>query len=793
MLFSHIGPDKELSVHLAEVGQSSKKIVLYKNLKTKLINKRKLADISYILGVTHDFGKATGFFQKKLKHEINSEESKHGLISALFTYNVLKEFLDDDNIFPILGFMIVKKHHGNLENLEKSIAVLPNKKNIILEQLKSLEKNLGELRIIYRALLPWLNLDGMIRLMKEEAEDNFIDLKKEKFELENKLEEMNIEENIELFLLVNFLFSCLIDTDKKSAAGILNLSLYREIEDINFVDFYLKKISQNRKELRINKLRDEFYACVVKNKRLGQGNFYSVTAPTGIGKTLAGYSAALKLKNMQKRRIIYCLPFTAIIDQTHSRLKEVLIKNLGAKEFFKNESSYLLKHHYLAEKKIISEELEKYSQWLTLNDLLLTENWESTNVVSTFLQLFHSIIGYKNKFLKKFHNIVNSIIILDEPQNIPLDYWVLIEKIFMVLAERFDTKIIFMTATQPYIFNKDKTVELSKADFMKHELTERNVLKINKKARSLDEFLRYFLKNFNKEIDRYLFVLNTRKSAIELFKKLKGTKKLAEYKKISLTNNLIPKHREEKIEEINKFKGKIMVVSTQLIEAGVDIDFDYVYRDFAPLDSIIQTAGRCNRHGIRGLGTVEVVTLVNDKEKRFADFIYDYDQLEFTKEVLEKNSYKNSEFAGLVNDFFSKCERKRKSEKILNAIKHLDYEDDEETELVCPISKFRLIQKEPYLSEVFVPFGVEGKAILSEYKNLLKPETKNIDAIKKFEKLVKLKPKIRRYVVLVNNEELNKTPVESLQDNLYYLDLDSKTINSFYNREIGITFLDNIL
>jgi len=181
---------------------------------------------------------------------------------------------------------------------------------------------------------------------------------------------------------------------------------------------------------------------------------YSLNLPTGMGKTLIGLSFALKLKDKLKQndimpRIVYALPFLSIIDQ-NSNIFEEVIKSNGISA----DSKLLLRHHHLSDVyyKIDEDELEPDKAEI------LIEGWNSEIIITTFMQLFHTIITNKNRGIRKFHRLANSIIILDEVQSIPTRYWALMRKIFDVVTEMLNAHLIISTATEPFMFDRNKVL-----------------------------------------------------------------------------------------------------------------------------------------------------------------------------------------------------------------------------------------------------------------------------------------------------------------------------------------------
>ncbi|MGB2843026.1 MAG: CRISPR-associated helicase Cas3' [Halobacteriota archaeon] len=459
----------------------------------------------------------------------------------------------------------------------------------------------------------------------------------------------------------------MIDSDKKHAGHIREIERKELPEGLVEEYLGLPEFKEENKS-NINHIRNEIRRSVLKNirdpKNINQ-RIFTLTAPTGTGKTLTSLSAALILRNKLKEafklenepRIIYSLPFTSIIDQNYNVFDGVLSQ---IKDFEKRESEYLLKHHHLSEIFYKTGSINKEKD--VDESLVLIESWESEIIVTTFIQLFHTLIGYKNRSLKKFHNIVNSIIILDEVQNIPIEYWKLTGEVLTAITRYFNCRIILMTATKPLIFEEGTYKELVDGYESYFNMVELNrvCLKIDSDGGQIPEFCNS-LDDWSK--NSYLFVLNTINSSLEFYKAI--INRIQElglaFKVCYLSTNIIPKERRQRIEKIKEAINngqKIAVVSTQLIEAGVDIDCDCVCRDMGPLDSIIQVAGRCNRNKRLEQSDMYLLNLVSEGNKPFTG-IYDPVLLDVVRQILnDKSQIPESGFLKLINEFFEVAKAK---------------------------------------------------------------------------------------------------------------------------------------
>ena len=244
---------------------------------------------------------------------------------------------------------------------------------------------------------------------------------------------------------------------------------------------------------------------------------FTITAPTGSGKTLAALASAFILRNKLEKsgiarpRIIYALPFTSIVDQTYGTIREVLSTYQTDKNYSTPPSSWLLKHHHLAEN-IYHTAGESDMESLSLDkSLLLIESWQSEIIVTTFVQLLHTFVGNENRMLKKFHRLQNSILILDEVQNIPVEYWPLVENVLREACHHLGTRVLLLTATRPEWFGKDEILELGGADLQirrRFATLDRVTITANLEPFTVEELAVNFQKQYNSD-QSYLVILNT--------------------------------------------------------------------------------------------------------------------------------------------------------------------------------------------------------------------------------------------------------------------------------------------
>ncbi|MBP3717246.1 MAG: CRISPR-associated helicase Cas3' [Paludibacteraceae bacterium] len=407
--------------------------------------------------------------------------------------------------------------------------------------------------------------------------------------------------------LMRMLYSCLVDADFLDTENFMmhEQSRLREsksslMELYPLLQDYLDNLKKNAKATAVNKIRQEIQdACIRESE--GETGFYSLTVPTGGGKTLSSLLWAFKhaIKN-GKKRIIIAIPYTSIIVQTASILRNIF----GERN--------VLEHH----SNVDPDKLKDGGNKDKLK--LATENWDAPIIVTTNVQLFESMFASHSSRCRKLHNICKSVLILDEVQTLPTDFLQPIVDSLDTYKRLFDVSVLFTTASQPVLegthIGVNPRVKLEGLENIKeiipsnanlHDRLRRVKLVFKDEYPStyddiVDEIAQY---------DRVLCVVNTRRDAKEIFERLPN-----DGINIHLSRMMCPAHISKEIERIrtsleDSTNKVVRVVSTQLIEAGVDIDFPVVFRQEAGLDSILQAAGRCNREGKQQMGTTYVFSL----------------------------------------------------------------------------------------------------------------------------------------------------------------------------------------
>lgn len=544
---------------------------------------------AYLAGLWHDLGKYRPGFQRYLQQsddpdahiesKVGGREKTHSAAGALWAIQTLGEShgANGARAARVLAYLIAG-HHAGLDDWNGGLNERLTKADSLIELQEALGAHPPESILSQCDFLPDLSqIPG--------GSAGFA-------------------------LWTRLLFSCLVDADFLDTEAHFDAGKparrdgFPTLEQMRAaLDEYMtaKTTAIGATASTVNTLRaDILRQC--RDKATLSAGFFSLTVPTGGGKTLSSLAFALKhTQTHGKRRVIYAIPYTSIIEQTVDVFREVF-KDLG--------DEVLIEHHSQADAADKDE---------TARSRLACENWDAPLIVTTNVQLFESLFAAKTSRCRKLHNLVNSVIVLDEAQQLPPEFLQPILDVLNLLVKHYGVTVVLCTATQPALSTTDYF------DASKNLQGLENVREIIDDPDALFDVLKRVNVQLPQdwslstpwadiaqqltEEDCVLAIVSTRKAARELQRLLPpGT--------LHLSALMCGAHRKAVIDQIKarlkaKREGKdlepLRVVSTQLVEAGVDIDFPVVYRALAGLDSIAQAAGRCNREGrLDGKGRVVV-------------------------------------------------------------------------------------------------------------------------------------------------------------------------------------------
>lgn len=708
-----------------------------------------VADIAELAGWLHDIGKFSPEFQKYLKQchmaVLNKTPKPRPGTAEHKSVGARAALLSESSTAEALLALCVAGHHGGLMNC-------------------------NEISGFLQEACPEGRASGLLDIARTHCEqfpESF------KAELPLTIQSSN-EAKLQLEMLCRFVFSCLVDADALDCEAHFepDIAQTRTREAIPLamvINKWLNSLTVSQDTLMkdapdwpVNRVRKQVYQDCLSAAD-GPRGVYSLTVPTGGGKTRSSLAFALHHARQHKLdRIIYAAPHTSIIDQTAAVFREVL------------GTEGILEHHSAVDAEARTAEGEKQTDAEAETELsaevrrrILAQNWDSPLVVTTTVQLLESLFSNRTSRCRKLHNIANSVIVLDEVQSLPLDLLEPLTSGLKHLVDMFGVTLVLCTATQPPL--QGESPALKGFD---------SVVPIIPEPKPLFEALKrvtYLTSNegpWNLEVltatirqqeTSCLVVMNTKKDALAVLDALGDPNAL------HLSTLLCSQHRKDILKKViqrleNHRAGKaepVHLVTTQVIEAGVDIDFPCVFRATAPLERIIQAAGRCNREGRR-----------TPEESRV--FIFDFEggsvprgdyrtSTDFTRSELVRNPEMDLSDPHLVTQYLAQ----------LLAYVNLDKEevqkDREYMRYATVAGKVRLIKEDTV--PVLVPYhkGVSADAQLTpeEFDRLVEA----IQAIEKRGKWIgrPIWQKITPLTVAPYRHQISGLPVAPLLEDTLYL------------------------
>ncbi len=555
-----------------------------------------LSNTCGLAGLLHDMGKFTDefcdYFWRSVSQQAYGQSvekgtvphGRHGAIMVMERYH--KGSIYEKITAEILA-MTICYHHGGMEDF-----LSPDLTIKLKEKTENKDERYQQaLNRFLERVCGYEELDALFHDSVNEIERIISQIIKNK----------EINNMFSIHLLVKYVYSCLIDADRydtylfMSKADEKSEIDYKELW-MNFSDHlsireksFLQKEHKTELEEKIAGLRNDILEQC-RTFSVNPSGIYTLTVPTGGGKTLSSLRYAIEHAiEYEKKHIMYILPFTTIIEQNAEEVRSIL----EAKE-------YLLEHHsnVLAEGEEDDDEFRRKYR-------LLTEQWDSPIIFTTMVQFLNTFFASGTQSMRRMHNISDSIIIFDEIQALPVKCISMFNETVKFLSEFAQNTVLLCTATQPLLHKVKNPLKVDGEiieDMIDkfHQFKRVEVLdKREKKKFTYDRLIDFIDEQIQAEVS-ILIILNTKITAENVFKKLKKQHDKTDLDLYYLSTNLCPLHRKENIAEIKerlKEGKKLICVSTQLIEAGVDISFSCVIRHIAGMDSIAQAAGRGNRHG----------------------------------------------------------------------------------------------------------------------------------------------------------------------------------------------------
>lgn len=565
-----------------------------------------LGRIAYVCGVLHDFGKYSQAFKKYLNDALSGKsvtrgEVPHAWEGALAILNAIGKEPATVGLADILANVVASHHGGLTDMISDSERVMPGRIDAHSKNHPDQMRDVMESKDV---------ADILARIDWNAVQSEFAEVRK------------RIGKNsFSLHLVVKLLFSCLVDADRCNAAGIDNPDSLPDWNEMGRrLDAKLVAFSETPEELKspLDKVRALISAQCYGQAPRAPGVF-TLSVPTGGGKTLSSLRFAIRhVRTNGLKRIVYVIPYLSIIDQTAREFRDI---------FGDNADDWILEHH---SNFILDSDEESCEKRYELG----TQRWDTPIVLTTMVQFLETIASNRASDLRKLHNMTETVFIFDEVQALPVHCIHLFTQAVNFLASIGKSSVVLCTATQPHLNNVGRPIRLSDSpslvslDESEKKLFKRtnfvNLTWENDSERTYTcEEIAELAQSKIKEGLSTLVILNTKAEAEAVF----NASSVCETKKFFLSTNLCSAHRLDILAEIRVIlkvreegheskTSPVLCVSTQLVEAGVDVSFDCVIRAEAGLDSIIQAAGRCNRHGKNPkLGEMIIVRVSDDEER----------------------------------------------------------------------------------------------------------------------------------------------------------------------------------
>ena len=646
------------------------------------------------LGLLHDAGKASAGFRKRLEGGKPVDHSTAGAKIAVDRYGAGGWFM----AYALIG------HHGGAPNGKVWSECSRSQSAFLRTPLKNrLESEIE-------------SYDAFFELM-ETGEIDLPDIVQLGAPMRpGRTFESTARKAFSVFVLEHFLYSSLVDSDYLDTERFMTpeASEAREARELANMEELLAKLESHMADLMekagdtpVNRARRSVYEDCLATAVQPSG-LYTMTVPTGGGKTLSSMAFGLRHAVEQgMERVIVAIPYTSIVEQTAATLKAIF----GAENVVEHHSNY--DFHDL-------DDEEKAKQRLAI------QNWDAPIVVTTNVQLFESLFSNKPGKSRKVHNMARSVVILDEAQTLPDELLKPSLAMLEELSAGYGSSIVLCTATQPALeglwpFGAEPREIVQRRDSFDEAFGERVAYESLGTIEQADLVERIAAHH------EVLCVVGTRGLARAVYDDvvaraaergdLSDVKRAFDEGYFHLSAFMIPAHRSAMLERIRKRldrKERCVVVSTQLVEAGVDVDFPEVYRELAGLDSVVQAAGRCNREGrLPGAGTVRVFELsINGERQKTETWLEKMKGI--ARDVIRENGGMVEE--GLIPAFFktrydSECldakgifQKTATRDLIFDRFETMPFEQ-------CALD-YRIIEDDSV--PVFVPWGAEGRALLKE-------------------------------------------------------------------------------
>ena len=808
---AHIKDNRKetLQEHTELANKYFEKIVEYKNLKPfferikNILNLKNQEEELYYKMIDdvvnfHDFGKINSQFQidKMLNEEILKMEDKynisgvlgsdHSLLSAsmFIAYYFGKitdliEIVETKKIvilFEILFALsyVISKHHGNLDSFEEYIEKLSrNNDENILKELKNISVSNGG--ILLQAFLEKENITIFFNFI-----ETYISERKKK-------ENISSQEAMSIFVFTKMMFSLLVASDYYSTNEFMQEIKYEDFGNMGNIDTIKKEYENSEiiKSIRdkekngiandkdINNFRTKIFLEAEKNlEKNKDSNIFFLEAPTGSGKSNTALNLSLKLLDKDRRKIFYVYPFNTLVEQNMNTLKNIFGNN---KEAIKN-ITVVNSVTALTNKDSRDIPIEEYS------DILMDRQFLNYPfIVTTHVGIFNTLIGNTKEDCMPFYQLTNSVIVFDEIQAYKNTIWTEIIKILNSYAKLLNIKIIIMSATLPnlsYLLDEEEKNNISKLIENRDKYFNNTIFKnrvevnydlLSEQKIEYEELLQHIIEN-SLNSQKILIEFISKNDAKKFYELCENNEDLnVDHEILILTGEDNKARRNSIIKKINSKDKKIILISTQLIEAGVDIDVDVGYKNISGLDNEEQFLGRINR-SCKKSGKAYFFYLT-DAKKVYKNSVIIENKLNLfsdeMKDVLENKNFdvfyskvleilKRKVKEKINNDNFETIIFNKKFRLLKERMKLIEEQDDKKTYF------FNRTLTDEEIEEIGE--NIEGSEVWERYVNILKEE----NYAKKIVELSKIREKMMYFLYEVKkNVELNYSDIKG---SIIYID-----------------------
>ena len=801
--------EETLEEHTELANKYFEKIVEYKNLKPfferikNILNLKNQEEELYYKMIEdvvnfHDFGKVNSQFQidKMLNEEIFKMEDKynisgvlgsdHSLLSAsmFIAYYFGKitdliEIVETKKIvilFEILFALsyVISKHHGNLDSFEEYIEKLSrNNDENILKELKNISVSNGG--ILLQAFLEKETITIFFNFI-----ETYISERKKK-------ENISSQEAMSIFVFTKMMFSLLVASDYYSTNEFMQEIKYEDFGNMGNIDTIKKEYENSEiiKSIRdkekngipndedINNFRTKIFLEAEKNlEKNKENNIFFLEAPTGSGKSNTALNLSLKLLNEDRKKIFYVYPFNTLVEQNMNTLKNIFGNN---EEAIKN-ITVVNSITALTNKDSRDIPIEEYS------DILMDRQFLNYPfIVTTHVGIFNTLIGNTKEDCMPFYQLTNSVIVFDEIQAYKNTIWTEIIKILNSYAKLLNIKIIIMSATLPnlsYLLDEEEKNNISKLIENRDEYFNNTIFKnrvevnydlLSEQKIEYEELLQHIIKN-SLNSQKILIEFISKNDAKKFYELCENNEDLnVDHEILILTGEDNKARRNSIIKKINSKDKKIILISTQLIEAGVDIDVDVGYKNISGLDNEEQFLGRINRSCKKSskayffyLTDAKKVyknsVIIENKLNLFSDEMRDVLENKnfdvFYSKVLEILKRKAKE--KINNDNFETIIFNKKFRLLKERMQLIEEQDDKKTYF------FNRTLTDEEIEEIGE--NIDGREVWERYVEILKEE----NYAKKIVELSKIREKMMYFLYEVKkNVELNYSDIKG---SIIYID-----------------------